>query len=319
MTSVLSPLRLRLRFAPPVGGESKGEGKPAEGKAEIQKAKPRAKAASNGTAVAGTLILPATELGGAELTLTLRSHPRARHLSLRLDSKRGEFVLVRPRRVSQRAAREFALRNRAWMESKLAALAPRLRLQEGAEFPLHGAQVRLAIDANLPRGKTPQLRDGTLYFAAPMATLERRCMQWLRLQARAQLEDRAAYFLSLLTEHEKNRKRTSLTFARLLRDNKKLSVRLTDPTTRWGSCSRSGRMAFSWRLVLVPAFVADYVVAHEVVHLRHFHHGESFWRTLAAMGVETNAAKEWLARNGDDLLRYGPPPATRGEAKVQTP
>ena len=371
MTSVLSPLRLRLRFVTPASGKTqrgvspqtdlqrgkaqnkvrlngkpngKPSGKPNGKPNEIPNKVPNKlhnqaqgkDISTNGTGTNGTgtrvanlgsknttrknttelLILPATELGGTELALTLRTHPRARHLSLRLDSKRGQFVLVRPRRVSQRAARDFALRNRAWMDSKLSALAPRVRLEAGAEFPLHGTPVRLAIDANLPRGKSPHLCEGALRFAPPTNTLEQRCVQWLRARARTDLEARIAQFLSLLAEHEKSNRRTSLTLARLLRDNKKPSLRLTDPTTRWGSCSRTGRMAFSWRLVLAPEFVADYVVAHEVVHLRHFHHGESFWRTLDSLAVETEAAKDWLAHHGDELLRYGPPPAT-GESATR--
>ena len=303
MTSAIPPLRLRLRFPAPASKERKEE-------------TPRTKTGGVKTTSAGLLLLPASEQGSTELALTIRTPPRARHLSLRLDSRRGRFVLVRPKRVSNRAAQEFALRNRAWMEAKLKELAPPLRLEPECQFPLYGEPVRLVINPHLPRSASPHQQEGALHFAPPISTLERRCMQWLRGQARTHLQERTAHFLALLIAQEKSNGQTSRTFARLMNDPHPIAIRLTDPTTRWGSCSRSGRMAFSWRLVLAPRFVSDYVVAHEVVHLRHFHHGESFWRKVASLGVETDSAKAWLARHGDELLRYGPPPASDTSEKM---
>ena len=86
-----------------------------------------------------------------------------------------------------------------------------------------------------------------------------------------------------------------------------ISVR--DTTSRWGSCTRSGRLSFSWRLILAPRPVLDYVVAHEVAHLKHMNHGAAFWQTVAGLlpegGDQPGSAREWLRRNGVVLHRYG--------------
>ena len=80
---------------------------------------------------------------------------------------------------------------------------------------------------------------------------------------------------------------------------------LRDQTTRWGSCSTSGLLSFSWRLILAPAHVLDYVAAHEVAHLREMNHGPKFWTLVSRLMPELEAARRWLRHDGADLHRYG--------------
>ena len=81
-------------------------------------------------------------------------------------------------------------------------------------------------------------------------------------------------------------------------------ISLRDQTTRWGSCSASGVLSFSWRLILAPRFVLDYVAAHEVAHLREMNHGPRFWQLVAARVPRLEEAKDWLGNEGSDLHRY---------------
>jgi predicted metal-dependent hydrolase len=78
-----------------------------------------------------------------------------------------------------------------------------------------------------------------------------------------------------------------------------------DPKGRWGSCSHRGRLSFSWRLILAPEWVLDYVIAHEVAHLVEMNHGPRFWRLVERLYPDSLRPREWLRRNGTRLHRYG--------------
>ncbi len=82
-------------------------------------------------------------------------------------------------------------------------------------------------------------------------------------------------------------------------------LRLKDTRSRWGSCAPDGTLAFSWRLVMAPGWVLDYVVAHEVAHLREMNHSPRFWDILQQLTPNREAAVAWLKENGPALLRVG--------------
>ena len=85
----------------------------------------------------------------------------------------------------------------------------------------------------------------------------------------------------------------------------RISVR--DTQSRWGSCSTERSVSYSWRLILAPPFVLDYVVAHEVAHMRHMNHGPRFWKLVKDLSPTADTAQEWLGRNGPLLHRYAAP------------
>ena len=80
---------------------------------------------------------------------------------------------------------------------------------------------------------------------------------------------------------------------------------MRDTVSRWGSCTARGDLAFSWRLILAPEAVLDYVAAHEVAHLKHLNHGPRFWALVAHLTAEVDGPRRWLKANGTRLLRYG--------------
>jgi predicted metal-dependent hydrolase len=86
---------------------------------------------------------------------------------------------------------------------------------------------------------------------------------------------------------------------------KRISVR--DQTSRWGSCSTTGVLSYSWRLILAPPFVLEYLAVHEVAHLVEMNHSPRFWRLVGRMCPDADRAKAWLDQNGADLHRYGLP------------
>jgi hypothetical protein len=116
--------------------------------------------------------------------------------------------------------------------------------------------------------------------------LPRRVRDFLKREARAMLTERA---------HDKA--------GRLDRPIARISLR--DTRSRWGSCSSDGGLSFSWRLILAPEEVLDYVVAHEVAHLMHHDHGAKFWALVTDLTPSVDAPRQWLRAHGPELHRYG--------------
>ena len=83
-------------------------------------------------------------------------------------------------------------------------------------------------------------------------------------------------------------------------------ITVRDTASRWGSCSVKRSLSYSWRLILAPAFVLDYVVAHEVAHMREMNHGPVFWRLVKDLVGDPRKAQNWLRDNGAALHRYAP-------------
>ncbi|MBT7944473.1 MAG: M48 family metallopeptidase, partial [Alphaproteobacteria bacterium] len=82
-------------------------------------------------------------------------------------------------------------------------------------------------------------------------------------------------------------------------------ITVRDTKSRWGSCSHDGNLSFCWRLVMAPATVLDYVVAHEVAHLVEHNHGPDFWRLVGTLTGDMDGGRDWLKRNGERLHRIG--------------
>ena len=83
-------------------------------------------------------------------------------------------------------------------------------------------------------------------------------------------------------------------------------ITLRDTTSRWGSCSSTGALNFSWRLIMAPSYVLDYLAAHEVAHLVYMNHSPAFWKILGKLSAHVDRAEAWLKAHGAGLLRFGP-------------
>ena len=83
-------------------------------------------------------------------------------------------------------------------------------------------------------------------------------------------------------------------------------ITLRDTASRWGSCTSSGGLNFSWRLIMAVPFVLDYLAAHEVAHLLHMNHSPAFWKAVGSLSKDVSAAESWLKAHGTGLHRIGP-------------
>ena len=86
---------------------------------------------------------------------------------------------------------------------------------------------------------------------------------------------------------------------------KVVALSLRDQSTRWGSCSTTGRLSYNWRLIMAPEFVLDYVAAHEVAHLKEMNHSMAFWRTVERALPDMARGRAWLKAHGRELMAYG--------------
>ena len=224
-------------------------------------------------------------LAGLPWPIELRTHPRARRLRLMLDEPRGVLRLTVPRRVSRGTALDWARQQSAWVATQLARIEPAEPLMAGGTIPFDGGEVVLHWDEAAPR--TPRLADRRLTCGGPPERFGERIARWLRDEARRRLIDETRALTA----------RSGIADA---------PVSVGDAGTRWGSCSVSGAIRYSWRLLLAPPEVRAYVVAHEVAHRVHMNHGSGFHALQARLyDGDVGAARLKLRRIGPRLKRVG--------------
>jgi predicted metal-dependent hydrolase len=224
------------------------------------------------------------DLDGRRVTITPRRNALARRMVLRAARDGEGFALTLPRRHSQRAIQAFLQTSSDWMRTQLSKQPPKTSLTDGATVMLRGENVSIRTTGKL-RGTVAYDADTkTLSLPGTEEHIQRRFKDWLKQQALADLRQATAAYAILM----------SVTY-------KRIAVR--DQKSRWGSCTADGTLSYSWRLVLAPPFVLDYVAAHEVAHLREMNHGPKFWRLVLSHCKETRRAKTWLKQHGNLLHR----------------
>ena len=130
------------------------------------------------------------------------------------------------------------------------------------------------------------MEDGELHVTGEAEFLRRRVLDFLRAEALRRMSALVSVKSAVL-------------------DVTARRIAVKDTRTRWGSCAADGSLAFSWRLVMTPEFVQDYVASHEVAHLKHMNHGKRFWKVVDRLTPYTASAIPWLRAEGFRLLRVG--------------
>jgi predicted metal-dependent hydrolase len=223
-------------------------------------------------------------VAGVLTAVAFKRSARASKISMRIDPGFDGILITLPMRVSRRAGLALLRQHETWAAEKLAALPRPVRFAPGAAIPVGG--VAHVIEP-VPQGRGGAwIEDGRILVTGEAEFLSRRVTDCLKRLARQRLTAQAA---------EKS----------VAAEAKIRAVRIKDTRTRWGSCAPDGTLAFCWRLVCAPEFVQDYVVAHEVAHLRHMNHGRQFWALTERLTPHRDAASEWLTGNGLELLRLG--------------
>ena len=221
----------------------------------------------------------------------MRRHRQARRYTLRIAAATREVILTMPPRGTVKEAREFAQKHGGWIAARLGRLPEALRFAHGIAVPLRGVPHRITHRRGA-RGTvwTETDSDGLrlLCVAGEAPHINRRIGDFLRREAKRELEAASLRYASELG--------VSI---------RRVSVR--DQASRWGSCSTAGVLSYSWRLILAPGFVLNYLAAHEVAHLVEMNHSVRFWRLVRRLFPDHERAKVWLDVHGSDLHRYGLP------------
>lgn len=213
-----------------------------------------------------------------------RRMARARRVSLRIDPVRGVVAITLPPQAPRRAGLLLLRAHADWAFAALDGLAPAVTLRDGAVLRL-GDVPHAIRHAPEQRGES-HLGDGEIVVTGPAPQLRRRTLALLRAEATRRIGGRTARHAGLLGVQPRR-------------------LRLKDTRSRWGSCAPDGTLAFSWRLVMAPDWVLDYVTAHEVAHLAEMNHSPRFWTQVARLSPHRAEAHDWLKRHGPGLLRVG--------------
>jgi hypothetical protein len=219
-----------------------------------------------------------------EVALWVRRERRSRRITLSLDPAEGAFRLSLPAGVPLSEGLAFAEEKRRWILQQLDGLPPRVPFTAGQTVPVLGQPHVIVHDPAARRGVW---RDaGVIRVSGFAEHLSRRVRDFLKREARTVLTQRAYAKADRL-------------------DRRIVRISLRDTRSRWGSCSSDGGLSFSWRLILAPEEVLDYVVAHEVAHLMHHDHGAKFWALVADLTPAVAGPRRWLRAHGPELYRYG--------------
>lgn len=213
-----------------------------------------------------------------------RRSARARRISLRIDPQDGAVVVTLPMRASRAAGMVLLRTHEAWVAERLAALPAAIPFHEGALVPVDGVPHRVRHRPDQRGGAW--IADGELHVTGAAEFLPRRVHDFLRQEARRRLTGLVAQKAGIVGIAPRR-------------------VTIKDTSSRWGSCAPDKSLSFSWRLVMAPALVQDYVAAHEVAHLRHMNHGPAFWALVEQLTPHRQAAVAWLRHEGGRLLRVG--------------
>ena len=217
--------------------------------------------------------------------LSIRVNPRARRLLLRIDAAERRIELVLPKGIAAEHGLKFLDAQRGWIAARLDALPQTVPFVEGAMVPVFGVPHRIRR-VEEPGAPPVTIADGEIRVRGEPVHVPRRVRDHLAHLAARELARRArAYAASI--------------------DKRVLRVTVRDTKSRWGSCSSTGNLSFSWRLVFAPEPVVDYVVAHEVAHLAEMNHGPRFWKLVRSMTPDTATPRAWLKRHRSELLSYG--------------
>ncbi|MGV6813099.1 MAG: M48 family metallopeptidase [Brevirhabdus sp.] len=231
--------------------------------------------------MADEIEIAADGAGACAIRIAVRRSARARRLSLRVSALDGRATLSVPKGIPMRVAEGFVRDKAPWLRRQMARMAPALVPHPGALFPFMGKDLNLVSGT----GRAARVEGDSLVVPAHGDHFAPRLAAFVKETARARLVAASDRYAAAL-----GRPYTRIT--------------LRDTRSRWGSCTDAGNLMYSWRLILAPLEVLDYVAAHEVAHLAEMNHSSAFWDTVARLYPGYEHPRAWLKREGAALHRW---------------
>ncbi len=219
--------------------------------------------------------------GNPPVPIILRKSARAKRISLRISQLDGRVTLTLPRGVSEREGIAFAQEKEVWLRGHLKRRGEDQDITFGARFPVEGVDREIAEGT----GRRVVLTPETIHVPGNPEQVPTRLQAFLKQMARDKLASASDHYANLLGK-----------------PYTRISIR--DTRSRWGSCSSAGALMYSWRLILCPPDVLNYVAAHEVAHLAEMNHSQAFWDTVTRIHGPYSSPRAWLRKNGSSLHSY---------------
>jgi predicted metal-dependent hydrolase len=224
------------------------------------------------------------DVAGRSLPLRIVENDRARRLTLRIDAGGRGLRITIPPGIAQGEVESFLHRHKGWLEQRLAKVPERPQVRPGIKIPVRGIP-HLIVHEPASRGAVT-LRNSevgpVLVVHGDCRHLPRRIADFLKSEAKREIGMLVARHCSAIGKNAK-------------------AIRFRDTSSRWGSCTSNGTLSFSWRIMMAPPPVINYLVAHEVAHLKEMNHGPKFWKLCNELCPDTDRCKAWLKRNGSAL------------------
>jgi len=215
--------------------------------------------------------------------ILVKTSTRAKRISMSFDVRVNDIILTKPKRASVKAIEEFINSHREWIDNVRKSHKVDNKFIEGGVINIYGQDYEIVrVDG---RG-TSRIEENKIIVHCKEESLPRKLKDFLKKYA----EEKIAHHLE-----EKIDK---------IRWYKTPSFRVADPKTRWGSCTNDGRLMFSWRLIFAPVAVLDYIVAHEVSHLKHMDHSSRFWELCYSITEDALFSKMWIKKYGTEIMGY---------------
>ncbi len=229
------------------------------------------------------------EAAGRVLPVKVVENARATRLTLRIVPGGKSLTVTLPPHVSEAQVEQFLERNRNWVATRLSRLPEPVAADPGAMIPFLGVNHRIVRTQRL-RGVVEAgffACEPALLVPGESHTIGRKVTSFLKREARSRLDEAVLRHAATLGVRPR-------------------AIRITDTVSRWGSCSTTRTLSFSWRIVMAPPEVLDYLAAHEVAHLREMNHSPAFWALVRSLCPETDRHKAWLKHNGAGLHAIQP-------------
>ena len=221
------------------------------------------------------------EIGNPAISIFIKWSKIAQNYSLRISNSNREVKLIIPVNGSYKQALQFANSRENWIRTKLANHLPEIILNYGSMLLYQGQE--LIIKPSQDKHITKTERE--IFISGPESSISGKIKGYLKTKARDHLDYSSRKYSKKLGKQFKK-------------------ITLRDTKSRWGSCTSDGNLMYSWRLIMAPPEILDYVTAHEVAHLSYLNHSKEFWNTVAFLLPEFSDYQNWLKINGQLLQRY---------------
>ena len=207
----------------------------------------------------------------------------AKKLTLRIDAKKRLPVLTIPKRCSAQKAIDFAMSHRDWINNNLAKLPVSEFFKDGDEISIMGKCYKISHQEQAKSGAF--IADEELIVSGKTEFLHRRVSDFLKSKAKVDFYKLSQEKAALINQELNN-------------------VCIKDTKSRWGSCSNRRNINYNWRIIMAPDYVIDYLISHEVAHLKHQNHSADFWNCVQDICPNYKEGEHWLKLRGKSLYQY---------------